>query len=81
MVTGPSLTMVTCMSAPNEPVATRTLRIAISVTNCSYSGSAISGVAAGFMQGSLEVAEAIQLAITALLAMFVRSGIKSDTGN
>jgi hypothetical protein len=42
---------------------------------------AILGAAAGFMQGSLELAEAIQLAITALLAMFVRSGIKSDTGN
>lgn len=42
---------------------------------------AILGAAGAFMQGSLELAEAIQLAITALLAMFVRSGIKTDTSN
>ena len=42
---------------------------------------AILGAAGAYLQGSLEMAEAIQLAVTALLAMFVRAGVKSDTGS
>ena len=40
------------VSAPNAPVATfSTPRTAISVTNCSYNGSAISGLAASVKLG------------------------------
>tara|TARA_R110000824_G_scaffold122348_2_gene279348 strand:+ start:438 stop:608 length:171 start_codon:yes stop_codon:yes gene_type:complete len=32
-----------------------------------------------YLQGSMELAEAVQTSITALLAMFIRKGVKSDT--
>ena len=37
IVTGPSLTSATCMSAPNSPVATRGCRARARATKCSYS--------------------------------------------
>lgn len=40
---------------------------------------AILGAAGAFMQGGLELAEAIQIGITALLAMFLRHGVKSES--
>jgi len=33
-----------------------------------------------YLQGSIELGAAVQLAVTALLGIFVRKGIKSDTG-
>lgn len=33
-----------------------------------------------WMQGTIELSAAVQLAVTALLAIFVRKGIKTDTG-
>ena len=47
MVTGPSFTKRTCISAPNTPVGTgRASNSATSATNCRYSGSATAGGAA-----------------------------------
>ena len=41
----------------------------------------ILGAVGAFLQGSMELAQAIQLSITALLAMFVRHGVKTESGN
>jgi hypothetical protein len=34
-----------------------------------------------YLQGNIELGAAVQLAVTALLGIFVRRGIKTDTGN
>jgi hypothetical protein len=34
-----------------------------------------------YLQGQIELGAAVQLAVTALLGIFVRRGIKTDTGN
>ena len=53
MVTGPSLTRLTAMCAPNTPVSTAMPRARQSATTRSYSGSAASGRAAAVKPGRL----------------------------
>jgi hypothetical protein len=38
---------------------------------------AVLGAVGGWLAGDLAIADAIQLAVTALLAMFIRSGVAS----
>lgn len=44
-------------------------------------GLAVLGAIAAYLTGEASVTEAAQLAVTAVLAMFVRAGVKTDTGN
>ena len=34
-----------------------------------------------YLQGNIELGAAVQLAVTALMGIFIRKGIKADTGN
>jgi len=42
---------------------------------------AIMGAVAAYLTGEAEIAPTIQLVITALMGMFIRAGIKTDTGS
>lgn len=54
MVTGPSLTRETCISAPNSPLSTLpSSKDASSLLNSSYRGTACSGLAARMKEGLL----------------------------
>mgnify|MGYP003640805907 FL=1 len=41
----------------------------------------IIGALAGYMTGEMELGAAINIAITSILAIFVRHGVKTEAGN
>jgi len=41
----------------------------------------IVGAVAGYMTGEMEMGVAINIAITSILAIFVRHGVKTESGN